>query len=121
MVFPNPTSSLKAGLFVRVRLRIGNPYQAILIPDEAILSDQGRKYVYVLNANDEVEYRPVTIGQSVSGLRVIKPADPGREGKEGLAETDRVIVDGQQQVRPKMQVQVTMQAPKSRHSDKTTE
>jgi multidrug efflux pump subunit AcrA (membrane-fusion protein) len=136
-VFANPTGSLKAGLFVRVRLPIGNKYQAILIPDEALLSDQGRKYVYVLNNRDEVEYRPVKIGPTKKGLRkltpaekdgepsdgpamteevilrVIKPAEKGKEGKEGLSEGERVIVSGQQQVRPKMQVQVKSQDPPS--------
>jgi RND family efflux transporter MFP subunit len=143
-VFPNPTGALKPGLFVRIRLRIGTPYPAILIPDEALLSDQGRKYVFVLNDKDEVEYRPVKIGPTIKGLRaikpaekdqeasdvvarspdqattglteeimlrVIKPADKGKEGKEGLSEGERVIVTGQQQVRPKMQVQVKMQDP----------
>jgi RND family efflux transporter MFP subunit len=134
-VFPNPTWALKPGLFVRIRLRIGAPYPAILIPDEALLSDQGRKYVFVLNDKDEVEYRPVKIGPTIRGLReykhaatdqdgsasrtatedvmlrVIKPADTGKEGKEGLSQGERVIVTGQQQVRPKMQVQVKMQEP----------
>jgi RND family efflux transporter MFP subunit len=134
-VFPNPNGSLKPGLFVRIRLRVSAPYKAILIPDEALLSDQGRKYVYVLNDKDEVEYRPVKIGPTKKGvrlntatekdkessaspsateeamLRVIKPAEKGKEGKEGLAPGERVIVSGQQQVRPKMQVQVKMQDP----------
>src|SRR5207245_3819183 len=46
--FENPNRTLKPGLFVRIRLPIGKAYQAVLIPDEAILSDQGRKYVYVV-------------------------------------------------------------------------
>src|SRR5262249_40737639 len=118
-VFENPSGALRPGLFVRIRLRIGTPYQAILIPDEALLSDQGRKYVFVLNAKDEVEYRPVKIGPTVKGLRpvkpaeteegaeaapateevtlrVIKPAEKGKEGKEGLSEGERVIINGQQ-------------------------
>src|SRR5262249_42616921 len=48
-VFDNPKAYLKSGLFVRIRLPIGSPYQALLIPDEALLSDQGRKYLYVVN------------------------------------------------------------------------
>lgn len=117
--FKNPTGSLKAGLFVRIRLPIGTPYKAILISDEALLSDQGRKYVYVLNDRDEVEYRPVKIGQAIKGLRVIKAPEKGQEGKEGLSEGDRVIVSGMQQVRPKMQVQVKVQDPPSRPSQET--
>jgi multidrug efflux system membrane fusion protein len=88
--FANPSGTLKPGLFARVRLPVGPPYSAVLISDEALLSDQGRKYVYVLNAKDEAIYRPVTPGQSLEGLRVIK---------SGLAPTDRVIVNGMQRVR----------------------
>ena len=47
-VFPNDAKVLKPGLFVRIRLPIGTPYQSLLIPDEAVLSDQGRKYVFVV-------------------------------------------------------------------------
>jgi RND family efflux transporter MFP subunit len=101
-VFANPKRIFKSGLFVRVRLPIGQPYRAILIPDEAILSDQGRKYVYVVNAENKVEYRSVTPGQAIQGLRVIK---------EGVAPGDHIIVEGMQRVRPKAGVHVTTQAP----------
>jgi len=57
-VFSNPGGALRAGLFVRIRLPIGAPYQALLIPDEAVLSDQGRKYVYIDNEKGEVAYSP---------------------------------------------------------------
>src|SRR5581483_6416482 len=70
-VFDNAHGALRAGLFVRIRLPIGTPYQATLIPDEALLSDQGRKYVFVVNDKNEVVYRPVTPGQEIKGLRVI--------------------------------------------------
>jgi RND family efflux transporter MFP subunit len=101
-VFENFKGVLKSGLFVRIRLPIGVPYKTLLIPDEALLSDQGRKYVYVVNGQHEVEYRSVTLGQSIEGLRVIK---------EGLTKDDRVIVTGMQRVRPKLQVQAKMQTP----------
>jgi RND family efflux transporter MFP subunit len=79
--FKNPTGILKAGLFTRIRLPLGYPYKAIVIPDEAILSDQERKYVWVVNAKNEVEYRSVKLGQSLRDLRVIRTPDPGRDGK----------------------------------------
>jgi RND family efflux transporter MFP subunit len=94
--------ALKPGLFVRVRLPLSKPYKAILISDEALLSDQGRKYVYVVNSKNEVEYRSVKLGQAVQGLRVIK---------EGLKAGEQVIVSGLQRVRPGVQVQVKMQYP----------
>jgi RND family efflux transporter MFP subunit len=104
-VFKNPRGTLKGGLFVRIRLPIGNPYRALLIPDEALQSDQGRKFAYVVDAEDKVEYRSVKLGQAIHGLRVIK---------EGLQAGERVIVIGMQRVRPKLQVQVQMQAPPRR-------
>jgi RND family efflux transporter MFP subunit len=110
-VFQNTSGYLKSGLFVRVRLPTGSAYKAILIPDEAILSDQERKYVWVVNAKNEVEYRSVKIGQPVKDLRVIKPPEPGKEGKEGLAEAERFIVSGMQRVRKGIQVEPESQAP----------
>ncbi|TMQ35707.1 MAG: efflux RND transporter periplasmic adaptor subunit, partial [Planctomycetota bacterium] len=89
-VFENPTGVLKPGLFVRIRLPIGTPYKAVLIPDEALLSDQGRKYVYVVNNKNEVVYRPVSLGQEIQGLRVIK---------KGVSMGEKVIVSGMQRVR----------------------
>ncbi len=133
-VFQNPRGFLKPGLFARVRLPIGAPYQALLIPDEALQSDQGRKYVYVVKKQkndkgeeeDRVEYRKVTLGQAVSArkkrvegeeepgeyiLRVIRPAEKGKEATEGVREGERVIVSGQQRVRPEALVQVKTQPP----------
>ena len=102
-VFANPRGTLKAGLFVRVRLPLGRPHPALLIPDEALQSDQGRKYVYVVKSvteqkddgtqqtRDIVEYRLVTIGQAIKGLREIKEAKRDEAGKivEGLVEGER--------------------------------
>jgi RND family efflux transporter MFP subunit len=101
-VFENHSKVLKSGLFVRIRLPVGTPYKATLIPDEAILSDQGKKYVYVVNGENRVEYRSVTLGQAVQKLRVIK---------EGVSKGEHVIVSGMQRVRPKSEVQVKMQDP----------
>lgn len=101
-VFENPRGTLKAGLFIRVRLPVGRSYQALLVPDEALQSDQGRKFVYVANRDNRVEYRAVKIGQAIKGLRVVK---------EGLNEGDRVIISGMQRVRPKLEVKVRAEAP----------
>ena len=91
-VFDNPQARSRPGLFVRIRLPIGKPYQALLIPDEALQSDQGAKYVYVVNDENEVEYRAGrTSGQAIQGLRVVK---------EGLTAGERVIVSGMQRVQP---------------------
>src|SRR5262249_39491167 len=79
-VFENPTGLLKSGLFVRIRLPVNSDYSAVLIPDEAIQSDQERKYVWIVNAKKEAEYRAVKVGQSIGELRVIRPPDKGKEG-----------------------------------------
>jgi RND family efflux transporter MFP subunit len=110
-VFENPKHVLKSGLFVRIRLPIGQAYKATLIPDEAIMSDQDRKYVYVVTGDNKVDYRLVTAGQSVGTLRVIKKPEKGKEGKEGLMPGERVIVSGMQRVKPKSEVTVKMQDP----------
>jgi multidrug efflux system membrane fusion protein len=90
-VVPNPDKRLTPGLYARVQLGEGKPVQAIVIDDKAILTDQDRKYVYVLGPSDSVERRDVTLGRIVDGLRVI-PA--------GLKSGDRVIVNGTQKVFP---------------------
>jgi multidrug efflux system membrane fusion protein len=101
-VFPNPrlstgTRLLSPGMFVRVRLPMGQPHQALLVIDRAIGSDQGTKFVYVLDRDDKVQYRRVTTGAlQEDGLRVIT---------QGLTPADRVLVGGLQQVRPHMKIQ----------------
>ena len=124
-VFPNPRDTLKSGLFVRIRLPVGQPYRALLISDEALQSDQGRKYVYVVKAvtdknedgseetREVVEYRPVTLGQSLQGLRVINVVKKDADGTvtEGLETGDRVIVSGMQRVRPGTVVHVKVEPP----------
>jgi RND family efflux transporter MFP subunit len=103
-VFDNAAGSLRSGLFVRIRLPIGAPYQAILVPDEALLSDQGKKYVYIVNDKNEVIYRPVVLGQEIKSMRVIK---------KGVSMGERVMVSGMQRVRPGGQVLVKMQQKES--------
>ena len=102
-VFPNPEPKdgvrlLSPGMFVRIRLPIGTPHQALLVIDRAVSSDQGIKFVYVLDAKNTVQYRRVTTGaQQTDGLRVIE---------EGLKPDDWVITSGLLQVRPKMKVEI---------------
>jgi RND family efflux transporter MFP subunit len=116
-LFENPGGAFKSGLFARVRLPIGASYKAVLVPDEAVLSDQGRKYVWVVKrqknpksgADEEVaDYRKVTPGQALQGLRVIK---------EGLDQGERVIVTGTQRVRQDAPVAATDFKPKPQAPD----
>jgi multidrug efflux system membrane fusion protein len=82
-------------MFVRVRLIASAPYQGLLINDRAISTDQDRRFVLVVAAGDMLEYRAVTTGPGVDGLRVVR---------EGLAAGDRIVVNGLQRVRPGMQI-----------------
>lgn len=88
---PNKDFVLSPGLFVRVRLPIGPPREALVVPEEALGSDQGQRFLYVLNTMDEVEQRRVKVGRLDEGLRVIE---------EGLTTGDRFVVSGLQRVRP---------------------
>ncbi len=110
-VFDNAGGLLKAGLFVRIRLPIGLPYTATVIPDEAILSDQERKYVWVVNTQNEVEYRSVELGQSIRELRALRAPEPGKQDKVGLKPDDRIVVSGMQRVRKGTVVDAQLQAP----------
>jgi RND family efflux transporter MFP subunit len=95
-VFPNQERFLTPGEFVRVRVPIGNPHDAILVSDRALDSDQGQKFVYVVNDKNEVVNRPVTVGALYDGLREIE---------EGLNPDDRIIINGLQRVRPGVKVE----------------
>src|SRR5262249_23729676 len=70
-LLPNPTRLLTPGLFVRVRVPVGQPAPGLLVTDRAIATDQDRKYVLVVNDKNVVEYRPVTLGPLHDGLRAV--------------------------------------------------
>jgi len=89
--FPNPDGVLIGGLFARVRVPVSKPFDALMVTERALGSDQGQRYVLLVNAKDVVEYRPVKVGKLENGLRVIE---------QGLSGDDRVITNGLQRVRP---------------------
>ncbi|MBB6466345.1 gold/copper resistance efflux system membrane fusion protein [Aminobacter lissarensis] len=92
-VLANPDGRLTPGLFARVKLATSAPKETVLIDDQAVGTDQGRRYVLVLGAGDMVEYRPVELGAMNAGLRVVK---------SGLNSGDTIIIKGL--VRPGMRV-----------------
>jgi multidrug efflux system membrane fusion protein len=98
-VFPNPDQFLVPGMFVRVRLIGTSKYKGALINDRAIATDQDRRFVLVVGANDMVEYRAITTGPMVDGLRVVR---------DGVKPGERIIVNGLQRVRPGMPVKPRM-------------
>jgi membrane fusion protein, multidrug efflux system len=83
-VVDNKNQLLTPGIFGRVQL-FGGDYDALLIPDTAIISDQSRKIVFTVGEDNVVKAKPVTLGPIVDGLRVVR---------DGLAATDQVVLDG---------------------------
>src|SRR5919112_206500 len=90
-VFENKDRFLTPGLFGRVTVGASDPYKGILLPDEAIGSDQDRRVVYVVGENNIVHLKPVRIGPRIDGYRVIR---------DGLTGNEAVVVNGLVRVRP---------------------
>ena len=89
--FENKDGFLTPGLFARVKLLGHNSFQAVLVDDRAIGTDQSQKFVYVVDAENKVVYRPVKVGRLTDGLRIVL---------QGLQPGETVIVNGLQRVRP---------------------
>ena len=127
--FPNPEIGqeearlLSPGLFVRIRVPLGAPTDSLLIPQAAVNTDQGLKYLLVVNAEGVVEYRPIQLGsEQPGGLQVMLPVkmvktEQGLQMADAdtpadvptvpsLTANDQVIVSGLQMVRPAMKVDV---------------
>lgn len=90
-VFDNKDRFLTPGLFGRVTIGASDPYKGILLPDEAIGSDQDRRVVYVVDEKNLVHLKPVRIGPRIDGYRVIR---------DGLTGNETVVVNGLVRVRP---------------------
>jgi multidrug efflux system membrane fusion protein len=89
--FPNSDGFLKPGNFVRVRVASSPRYEALLVADRAIGSDQDQSFVYVVDAKNIAQLRHITTGQLADGLRVVR---------SGLKPDDVVIINGIIKVRP---------------------
>ncbi len=96
--FENEDNVLLPGLFVRLRIHLETT-EAMLAPDIALQTDQSGRYALVVNDQDVVEIRRVKIGALDGAMRVVT---------EGLAETDRVVVNGLQRARPGISVKPTL-------------
>jgi multidrug efflux system membrane fusion protein len=88
-VFDNKDGRFTPGLFARIKLVANDSYNAILIDERAVGNDLGKKFVLVLKPDSTVEYRPVTLGTRIDGLRVVE---------EGLQPADTIVVNGLQHV-----------------------
>jgi len=101
--FANPDYILQPGLFGRVEIEGSNTYKAVLIPDEAIASDQSERIVYVLNPDNTVTSRPIRPGPRLYGYRVVRG---------GLQGDEQIVVKGVIRVRPGAKVTpVTVELP----------
>ncbi|HZN32276.1 MAG TPA: efflux RND transporter periplasmic adaptor subunit [Pirellulaceae bacterium] len=95
-VFANESRELASGLFVRVRIPVSKPYQAMLIPEQALATDQSIKFVYVVGDDGTAKRRNVELGPERGEMRIIT---------SGLQAGERVIVKGLQRVKPDQKVE----------------
>lgn len=103
-VFANKDGHYTPGLFARIKLVGARAQDTILIDERAVGTDLGKKFVLALKSDNTLEYRPVTLGANIDGLRVVS---------QGLAAGDVIVVNGLQHVRPGAAVtpqRVTMQS-----------
>ncbi|MCL8380967.1 efflux RND transporter periplasmic adaptor subunit [Xanthobacter aminoxidans] len=103
-VFDNKDGLFRPGMFARLRLQSSDPYQALVVPDVAIGTEQVKKFVYVVGTENKVSQKFVTLGPLQGDMRVIR---------EGLSPDDKVVVNGLMRVRPGVTVtpQVAGAAP----------
>jgi multidrug efflux system membrane fusion protein len=94
-VFANPDGLLSPGFFARMRVRGSESYPAILVPDRAIATDQAQRFVWIVNQENQVEYRRVVLGAPIGQSRVIK---------EGLKAGEWVVIEGLQKLKPGIKV-----------------
>jgi RND family efflux transporter MFP subunit len=95
-VIDNAAGLFVPGLFCQVRVPSGDERPAVLVPERAIGTDQGQKYLLAVKSDNTVEYRPVKLGRPHEGLRAID---------EGITAKDKVIIDGLQRARPGVTVE----------------
>jgi RND family efflux transporter MFP subunit len=101
-VFSNPDGVFTPGMFGRIKVPGSPSYMAVLVPDVAIGTEQTRKYVLVVDADNVARMKYVTLGQTFDNLRAIK---------SGVEENDRVIVNGLMRARPNQKVTTQDEAP----------
>ena len=89
-VFPNPREEILPGMWARIRLLTGKHPEMFLVPEQSIFTDQGRKFVWLVNDKNEIERRDVILGLSQDGLRSIE---------KGLDATDRVVTKSAKAIR----------------------
>ncbi|MBD1554084.1 multidrug efflux RND transporter periplasmic adaptor subunit MexE [Pseudomonas typographi] len=94
-VFDNSLGEYTPGLYARLRLVGSGTYEAVLIKDDAVGTDLGKKFVLVMGKDNTLAYRAVELGPKLEGLRIVR---------KGLSKDERIVVNGLQRVRPGAQV-----------------
>lgn len=90
-VFDNLEQLLSPGFYCRIRIRAGAPYQALLLPDKALGTDQAQRFVWVVGKDNQVDYRKVIVGARIGDMRVIA---------QGVTADDWVVTEGLMKIRP---------------------
>jgi len=111
-VFSNKDRFFTPGLFARIQLLGSGKFDAVLVQDGAVGTDQDRKFVYLLKPDSTVEYRSVELGRIVDGLRIIR---------KGVAPDENVVINGLQRIRPGMKVAPTITTMESSDSGQTAQ
>lgn len=99
-ILRNDDFMLTPGLFARVRLPGSGEYEAILVSDASVVSDQSDKFVYVVDDEGNIKRQAVKIGSTINGLRIVQ---------EGLTGDEQLIIRGVQRVRPGLKAKVTVE------------
>ena len=99
-IFQNESGVLRGGMFVRAKVPVSEPYEAVLIPETAIGTDQNFKFAYVIDASNKPIRRNLKLGASQGTLRIVR---------EGIAAGERVVIRGIQRVRPDVEVDVQLE------------
>jgi len=94
--FANEDQQLIPGLFARLRIVGSESYDGILIDDKAIGTDLNNKFVLLVKDDGQLEYRGVSLGEKIQGLRIVT---------QGLAENDKIVINGLQKVRPDIKIE----------------
>jgi RND family efflux transporter MFP subunit len=96
-VVANPEGFISPGMFGQLRLYATEPFDALLVPDQAVVTDQLRQIVYTVDAEGTVGQKTVELGRLVDGLRVVTA---------GISAADRIVISGVQRARPGRKVAV---------------
>jgi RND family efflux transporter MFP subunit len=94
-VFSNPDGRIVPGLFARIRVPLSDRYEALLVEERAIGTDQAQKFVLTLTTSNTVAYQSVKLGPAIEGKRIVR---------SGLQGTEEIVVNGLQRIRPGMPV-----------------